>query len=123
MCVAADVLFHQQAIAGHPPRVRPNRLPPIHRQPRKSLPQKINIGIRLENQRVYLHPRCGLGGPLAWGLDTYLDEQNDLLDDTTHFPIRTRWGGCCITEPVLSPDGTRLAYTTREGIVTTGPDG
>ena len=44
-------------------------------------------------------------------------------DHRLDFPLRTRWGGCCITEPVLSPDGTRLAYTTSEGIVTTGPDG
>ena len=58
----------------------------------------------------WVHP----GGVATVGVDG---------DHRLDFPIRTRWGGCCITEPVLSPDGTRLAYTTREGIVTTGPDG
>ena len=32
------------------------------------------------------------------------------------------WGGCCLVEPEFSPDGTRMAYATRDGLVVTASD-
>ena len=53
-----------------------------------------------------------MGGPLAWGLDTYLDEQNDLLDDTTQYDIgRLRCHAARDRDPLRSFAETARAVT------------
>lgn len=39
------------------------------------------------------------------------------------FPVATGWGGCCLIDPLISPDGTRVAYATRDGATITDLNG
>ncbi len=39
------------------------------------------------------------------------------------FPVDTGWGGCCLIDPHISPDGTHVAYATRDGATITDLNG